>query len=60
MEKVLDSSLIRETSVIERNSNGLYDLRITAPGGALLLEVHNIRLERCLELMKSRFEGARR
>lgn len=56
----MDSSLIRETSVIERNSNGLYDLRITAPGGAVLLEVHNIRLERCLELMKSRFEGARR
>ena len=42
------------------NSNGLYDLRIAAPGGAVLLEVHNIRLERCLELMKSMFEGARR
>jgi hypothetical protein len=60
MEKVLDSTRIKETSTIEKNSNGLYDLRITAPGGVVVLEVHNIRLERCLELMKARYEGARR
>lgn len=60
MEKVLDSARMRETSVIEKNSNGLYDLRITGADGAVVLEVHNIRLERCLELMKARYEGARR
>lgn len=45
--------------MIEKNSNGLYDLRITGHDGAVVLEVHNIRLERCLELMKARYEGAR-
>lgn len=60
MEKVLSPSLIKETSVIEKNSTGLYDLRITGADKTLVLEVHNIRLERCLELMKARYEGARR
>ena len=46
--------------MIEKNSNGLYDLRITGADKTLVLEVHNIRLERCLELMKARYEGARR
>ena len=46
--------------MIERNSNGLYDLRITRDDGSVVLEVHNIRLERCLELMKASYEGARR
>lgn len=59
MEKVLDTRM-RECNVIQRNSSGLYDLRITGEDGAVVLEVHNIRLERCLELMKSRYEGARR
>jgi hypothetical protein len=60
MEKVLSPSHIKETSMIERNSNGLYDLRITRDDGSVVMEVHNIRLERCLELMKASYEGARR
>lgn len=60
MEKVLSPSRIKETSIIEKNSNGLYDLRITGADKTIVLEVHNIRLERCLELMKARYEGARR
>ena len=58
MEKVLDR--VRETSMIEKNMNGLYDLRITGTDKTVILEVHNIRLERCLELVKSRYEGERR
>ena len=60
MEEVQNPARIRETSVIEKNSRGLYDLRITGADKTLVLEVHNIRLERCLELMKARYEGARR
>lgn len=60
MEEVQNPARIRETSVIEKNKSGLYDLRITGADKTLVLEVHNIRLERCLELMKAHYEGARR
>lgn len=51
MEEVLHRQAVRRGCVLERNSLGLYDIRINDESGAVIADVKSVTYRRALTIM---------
>lgn len=52
MEEVLHSKAVKRGCVLEKNSLGLYDLKVKDEGGAVIEDVRNITFLRAVSILE--------